>query len=166
MGEAELSAEVVVVGGGLAGLSAALEAAEAGAQVIVLEMLSETGGSSAMSGGCFALAGTDLQREHGIEDSDELLFQDLREVGQFENDEAIVRTYVRHQLSTYEWLKAHGVKFSQALEVSSGVSVPRIHNVDPADMMRALLARITLVPELFPSLWVDFNPCSSYNTLY
>ena len=144
-GDTQLSADIVVIGGGLAGLSAALEAAEAGAQVIVLEMLSETGGSSAMSGGCFAFAGTDLQREHGVQDSDELLFQDLREVGQFENDEAIVRTYVRHQLSTYEWLKAHGVKFSPALEVSSGVSVPRIHNVDPADMMRALLARCRAV---------------------
>ena len=141
MSDEELSADVVIIGGGLAGLSAALEAGEVGAQVIITEMLAETGGSSAMSGGCFALAGTDLQCEHGVEDSEELLFRDLREVGQFENDEEIVRTYVRHQLETYEWLKAHGVTFSQALEVSSGVSVPRIHNVDPADMMRALLAR-------------------------
>ena len=141
MGETVHSADLVVVGGGLAGLAAALEAAQAGARVIVLEMLADPGGSSAMSGGCFAFAGTDLQRNRGIEDSDELLFSDLREVGQFENDEAIVRTYVRHQLATYEWLKSVGVQFNPALEVSSGVSVPRIHNVDPADMMRALAAR-------------------------
>ena len=74
-------AELVVVGGGLAGVAASLEAAEAGIDVLLLEKMGETGGSSAMSAGCLAFAGTDLQRAQGIEDSDELLFRDLREVG-------------------------------------------------------------------------------------
>ncbi|MGP1613713.1 MAG: FAD-dependent oxidoreductase, partial [Pollutimonas bauzanensis] len=89
----DLQTELVIVGGGLAGFCAALEAARAGHEVILLEKQAETGGSSAMSGGCLAFAGTDLQRANGIEDSSELLFNDLREVGQFENDEALVRVY-------------------------------------------------------------------------
>ena len=101
----ERDAELVVVGGGLAGVAAALEAAEAGIHVLLLEKLGETGGSSAMCSGCLAFAGTDLQRNQGIEDSDELLFRDLREVGALENDERIVRAYVRGQLDTYEWLR-------------------------------------------------------------
>jgi fumarate reductase flavoprotein subunit len=134
------TSQLVIIGGGLAGFSAALEAAEAGADAVLLEKQPDTGGSSAMSGGCLAFAGTDLQREQGIEDSDELLFRDLREVGQLENDEALVRAYVREQLPTYEWLRKHGIAFSPVVEASSGQSVPRVHTVDPADMVRGLAA--------------------------
>src|SRR5690606_29183766 len=62
-------------------------------------------------------------------------------VGEMENDEAVVRAYVANQLQTYEWLKAAGVVFSPIVETSSGQSVPRVHNVDPADMVRTLAAR-------------------------
>lgn len=91
-----------------------------------------------MSGGCLAFAGTDLQREHGIEDSAELLFRDLVEVGKGECDEDLVRAYTNNQLATYEWLKQHGVRFQPVIETASGQSVPRVHNVDPADMVRQL----------------------------
>jgi len=138
----ELRTDLLVIGGGLAGFSAALEATQAGLSVILLEKQSDIGGSSAMSGGCLAFAGTDLQRNQGVEDSSELLFKDLREVGKFENDEAVVRAYVTHQLDTYEWLKKAGVQFDSQIETSSGQSVPRVHNVDPADMVRTLAARV------------------------
>jgi fumarate reductase flavoprotein subunit len=88
-----------------------------------------------------AFAGTDLQRAQGIEDSSELLFSDLREVGQFDNDESLVRAYVDEQLATYEWLRAHGAEFSPMIEVTSGQSVPRVHTVDPADLVRTLAQR-------------------------
>jgi len=128
----ERDTELVVVGGGLAGLTAALEAGEAGIHVLLLEKMDETGGSSAMSSACLAFAGTDLQRAQGIEDSDALLFQDLREVGGFENDERIVGAYVLHQRDTYEWLRRKGAEFSPVIEASSGQSVPRVHTTDPA----------------------------------
>lgn len=130
--------DLLIVGGGLAGCAAALEAAEAGASVTLLEKLSNTGGSSAMSGGCLAFAGTDLQSDRNIDDSADLLRSDLLAIGKGENDEALVDAYVNNQLQTYEWMKAHGVEFSPALEAASGQSVPRVHNVDPADMVRQL----------------------------
>lgn len=131
-------AELVVVGGGLAGFSAALAAAEKGVNVLLLEKTAETGGSSAMSGGCLAFAGTDLQQQNGIEDSAEKLFEDLITVGKGEADEALVKAYTDLQLDTYEWLKSHGVEFQPVIETASGQSVPRVHNVDPADMVRQL----------------------------
>lgn len=136
-----LDTQLLVVGGGLAGFAAALEAAEAGATVLLLEKMAETGGSSAMSGGCLAFAGTDLQAAQGVEDSPELLERDLVEVGLHENDAALVHTYVTHQLETYEWLKRQGIAFSPVIEASSGQSVPRVHTVDPADTVRTLQAR-------------------------
>lgn len=134
-------ADLVIVGGGAAGFAAALTAVESGLDVILLEKLAQTGGSSAMSGGCLAFAGTDLQRSHGVEDTPELLFQDLREVGKFDNDEALVRLYADRQLATYTWLKEVGVEFSPTLEAASGQSARRVHSVDPADMVRRLAAR-------------------------
>jgi len=133
--------QLLVIGGGAAGFAAALEAAQKGAQVLLLEKTGEIGGSSAMSGGCLAFAGTDLQQAEGVADSDALLRQDLLEVGQHDNDPAVVDAYVAHQLDTYRWLRASGVEFSPSLESSSGQSVPRVHTVDPADMVRVLAAR-------------------------
>jgi len=140
-GAERIDTPLLVVGGGLAGFSAALEAANAGVSVLLIEKMDAIGGSSAMSGGCLAFAGTDIQRANGVEDDSELLFRDLCEVGQFDNDEALVRAYVQNQLSTYEWLRAQGVIFSPALEASAGQSVPRVHTVDPADMVRVLAAK-------------------------
>ena len=137
----EKTADLVVIGGGLAGFAAALEAAESGLNVLLIEKLGDVGGSSVMSSGCLAFAGTDLQRGQGIDDSTELLFRDLREIGELENDESIVQAYVASQLSTYRWLCAKGAMFSPVIEAGSGQSVPRVHIVDPADVVR-LLARL------------------------
>jgi fumarate reductase flavoprotein subunit len=134
--------DVIVIGGGAAGWSAALAAVQAGLSVTLLEKLAESGGSSAMSGGCLAFAGTELQAAQGVVDSPEILFNDLREVGQRVNDEALVRSYCDAQLATYEWLKAAGVRFSPVIETASGQSVPRVHTVDPADMVRTLKAAV------------------------
>ncbi|MBI4191010.1 MAG: flavocytochrome c [Betaproteobacteria bacterium] len=137
----QLRTQLLVVGGGLAGFSAALEAAEQGAEATLIEKLDAIGGSSAMSGGCLAFAGTDVQQACGVEDSNALLKRDLIETGQHDNDPSLVDAYVDHQLETYRWLRAHGVEFSQSIEASSGQSVPRVHTVDPADMVRLLAAR-------------------------
>ncbi|MBU1361376.1 MAG: flavocytochrome c [Gammaproteobacteria bacterium] len=132
---------LLVIGGGAAGFAAALEAATAGIDVTLLEKTADIGGSSAMSGGCLAFAGTDLQQAEGIEDSDDLLRRDLIEVGQNDADPALIDAYVSHQLDTYQWLRGLGLQFSPSLEASSGQSVPRVHTVDPADMVRLLAAK-------------------------
>jgi fumarate reductase flavoprotein subunit len=132
--------DVIVIGGGAAGWSAALAAAQSGASVTLVEKLTESGGSSALSGGCLALAGTDLQAAQGVADSPDLLFKDLCDVGQGVNDTELVRTYCDAQLAAYDWLKQAGVRFSPVIETASGQSVPRVHTVDPADMVRALRA--------------------------
>ncbi len=132
--------DVIVIGGGAAGWSAALAATQTGARVTLFEKLPESGGSSALSGGCLAFAGTDLQAAQGVKDSPDLLYRDLVEVGQGVNDPQLVRTYCDAQLGTAEWLGQAGVRFSPVIETASGQSVPRVHTVDPADMVRTLKA--------------------------
>jgi urocanate reductase len=60
------NADVIVIGAGGAGLTAALTAAEAGLRVLLMEKEGDVGGSTLMSGGSFALAGTDVQEANGV----------------------------------------------------------------------------------------------------
>ncbi len=130
---------MVVIGGGLAGYCAALEAAAANADVLLLEKQPQVGGSSVLSGGFFAFAGTDMQKAAGIADSNERLFDDLRKAGGGENDEKLLNVYVEQQLATYEWLKSIGVSF-RTVELSSAQSVPRTHPLDPQALIDRLRA--------------------------
>lgn len=130
--------DVVVAGGGLAGASAAASAAERGASVLLLEKNPQPGGSTVLSSGLNAYAGTDEQAAAGVADDVELLRRDLLEVGGHRNDPALVDAYCREQLATYRWLRGHGVEFGAPLP-GSGQSVPRSHPVDTAKMIETLL---------------------------
>ena len=122
--------DVIIVGAGMAGLCAALEAAEQGASVAILEKPDSIGGSSLLSGCFMAFAATDFQKRLGIQDSTASLVEDLLTVGQYQNDEALVRAYGKHQLETYNWLVSHGIQF-QDCQAASGHSNPRGHTIRP-----------------------------------
>ena len=129
--------DILVIGAGGAGFAAALEAANSGANVIILEKLAYTGGSSTICGGALTFAGTDLQAEKDVKDSNELLYKDFMAVGENANIPELVKTYVDNQLETYQWLKDLGIKFSR-LAASSGMSVPRAHYNPPAEVLKAM----------------------------
>ncbi len=74
-----LNTDIVIVGGGMSGMSAAIAAATNGANVIVLEKLDRTGGSAMFCSGNFAAYGTASEAEQGIEDSKELALQHWEE---------------------------------------------------------------------------------------
>ncbi|MEG3153180.1 FAD-dependent oxidoreductase, partial [Sphingomonas sp. ZT3P38] len=113
--------EVLVLGAGIAGHCAALAAAEAGAQVLLLEKSGQPGGSSAMAGGGFAFSGTDLTLAAGQQDSLEAFRQDLFASGLGKNNPDMIDRFLDSQLDGYTFLKDHGVKF----ELYD--AVPRIH---------------------------------------
>jgi succinate dehydrogenase/fumarate reductase flavoprotein subunit len=114
-------ADVVVVGSGATGLPAAIEAAEAGASVLLIEANWDIGGHAALSGGNMPLGGgTSEQKKHGIEDSPDLVFSDLTDWSIVEpngfpsyryNDREIIRAFADNSAPTYEWLVARGVVF-------------------------------------------------------
>jgi fumarate reductase flavoprotein subunit len=147
----DLQTGVIVVGAGIAGHCAALAAAEHGAEVLLLEKQGEIGGSTVLSSGFFAFAGTDAQRRCAIDDSGGKLLRELREIGGFENDETLLRTYADQQLDAYAWLQSNGVVFGK-VELSSGQSIARSHSTDPRQVIQALSRQsqasghITLLP--------------------
>jgi len=118
-------ADVIVVGAGIAGLSAALEASAAGARVLVVEQNSVGGGHAVKAGG-FALVDTALQRDKGIEDSPNLAYRDLFRWGK-DPDPYWTRYYVTHSApDVYDWLTDMGVQFKVILDTPES-SVPRFH---------------------------------------
>jgi flavocytochrome c len=136
----DIETDVLVIGGGLAGLCAAIEAANAGAEVTLLEKLGECGGSSVLSGGLLAFSGTDMQKASGISDNDTLLYDDIRRAGGQQNVEALVRTYVANQMAAYEWLKKLGTEFI-SVELGAGQGQPRAHSVRSIDFMALMEQR-------------------------
>lgn len=105
-------ADVVVVGLGAAGASAAIEAATLGASVLVLERASGGGGTTAMSDGMMYYGGgTALQKACGFEDSVEEMVKYLMASCGPEPDEARIRVYCEASAAHYDWLVEQGVPF-------------------------------------------------------
>ncbi len=107
-------ADVVVVGLGSAGTCAAIEAREAGADVLVLERASGGGGTTMSAAGHFYLGGgTRVQKAMGIEDDVEDMFKYLMAVTP-EPDEKKIRLYCDESVSHFDWLVAQGVPFEDS----------------------------------------------------
>ncbi len=110
----DFEAEVIVVGFGAAGASAALEAAAAGARVTLFEVASGSGGTSAMAGGDIYLGGnggTPAQRANGFEDTTEDFFRYMMMAGGPDADEARVRLYAENALAHFRWLVEQGIPY-------------------------------------------------------
>lgn len=107
------SADVVIVGLGIAGACAALEAQRAGAEVLVLERAGAGGGASALSQGQFYLGGgTDVQTACGYEDSAENMYAFLRAVTTTDEEDKL-RVFCAESVSHFDWLEAQGVPFAR-----------------------------------------------------
>ena len=121
--------DVIVVGSGAAGLSAALSAAREGARVLVVEGDTQVGGSSRLSGGHFYAAGTSVQAQSGHQgDTPEAMFEHYMTLNQWLVDPAVVRRYCDLSAPTFEWLQGLGVRFPVSGVYRSGVgSTPRGH---------------------------------------
>lgn len=133
----DYTADVIVIGAGAAGLSAAVEAVEKGLSVIVMEKEPIVGGSSIICGGALSFAGTDLQEKAGIKDSNEIFFKDLMDVGLHVNNPEVVKSFLSVQLEVYNWLRDKGVHFANP--IANGGTVKRRVDVKPPEVIKALL---------------------------
>ena len=107
--------DVVVIGSGGAGFSAAISAKDAGSSVVILEKMPTVGGNSLVSGAEMAAANNWVQKKLGITgDSVELHYQDTMKGGDNKGDPAVVRALVENALPAAEWCRdVIGVEFQE-----------------------------------------------------
>lgn len=138
-------ADVIVVGNGIAGLSAALEASAAGRSVIVIDANSVGGGHAVKAGG-FALVGTPLQARKGYSDSAEIAARDLLAWGEDADPDWVRRYVTASRTDVHDWLTGFGVRWGFILDTPEH-SVPRFHFANGAalnvvvPMMRAAFSQ-------------------------
>ena len=103
--------DLVIVGGGTAGVPCAIAAAQAGGRVVIVEKTDVLGGTLHLSSGQLSAAGSRRQRARGIDDSPQRHFEDVMALGHGAADPVLVRKAVEEAPHTIDWLEDLGFDF-------------------------------------------------------
>ncbi len=125
-----IDADVVILGAGAAGMSAALEASNAGASVVILEKQGIVGGATTRSGGKLVAAGTPEQEEAGFSgDTAEDLYNYLASYDEYDEiDSDKLHEFTNHALEDVEWLEGLGVDVINVEPIHSSITPWRVLN--------------------------------------
>jgi succinate dehydrogenase/fumarate reductase flavoprotein subunit len=121
--------DVLVIGAGMAGTAAAIEAAQAGARVLVLDRGGRLSCTSAMAGGHFYLGGgTPVQQAAGFDDSPEEMAKYLRAASP-DCDPEKIRIYSEDSVEHVHWLESLGFEFERTYYPHKTVMAPGTEGV-------------------------------------
>lgn len=115
-----LQCEVVVVGGGGAGVSAAVRAAQLGAKVILVEKMEHIGGNTRFAGGLLSTT-SKYQRAEGIEDKTEFYYKTAFRTHHYTLDHDLVKRYIKNTGTYFEWLVELGLDIDNLKYVGDGI---------------------------------------------
>ncbi|GIU21556.1 fumarate reductase flavoprotein subunit [Shewanella schlegeliana] len=118
--------DVVVVGSGGAGFSAAVSAFDNGAKVILIEKEPVIGGNAKLAAGGMNAAWTDQQKAKGIKDSVESMYKDTMKGGRDINEPELVEVLTSHSKGSVDWLTAMGADLNDVGRMG-GASANRSH---------------------------------------
>ena len=126
------AADVVVIGGGASGLTAAVEASATGASVIILERADILGGAGLHAGNYYG-AGTRWQEQQFIADSPEIALAEWDSLTGGDASSPWVESFVYGSGETLEWLEGFGSIFSGVVDDPGAGEVSRIHQLQPGN---------------------------------
>ncbi len=142
----DVECDVLVIGSGYAALSAAYEAHQAGAEVIIIEKMKVAGGNSIINGGLLAAPGTPLQKKEGIKDSPAIYLADMLKAGLSMNHVDLARIVAEQVNDALMWtINDIGVEYKTRLNHLGGHSVPRTYNTTNSSgsgIVRPLLDKV------------------------
>ena len=109
----ELDADLVIIGGGGAGMTAAVRAGQLGLDVVLLEKMPFMGGAISISGGNQVVMGSRMQQDLGVtDDSVESMVEDFMANGADLNVPELITLYAENVGETSDWLQENGVTFN------------------------------------------------------
>nr|WP_257702548.1 flavocytochrome c [Vagococcus luciliae] len=118
--------DIIIVGAGGAGMSAALQAKEDGKNPVILEKMPVAGGNTMKASSGMNASETKYQKEAGIKDSNDKFYEETLKGGHGTNDKELLRYYVDHSASAIDWLDSMGIKLNN-LTITGGMSEKRTH---------------------------------------
>ncbi len=138
--------DVIVIGSGIAGLTAAIEARNCGKSVIIFEKMKAIGGNSIISDGGIAAPGTSIQRNNNIDDSPDKMYEDMINSGLGMNNPNLLRIVVDNAKEAFEWSCDYlGVEYLNRVDQFAGHSIPRCYlpkNISGATIIKKLIEKI------------------------
>ena len=120
--------DVIIVGGGTAGLPAAIFSAQRGGRVLVIEAASVIGGTLFLSSGQMSAAGTKLQKSKGITgDSPQSHYDDVMNISNNTADPDILRLATQNAAGAFDWLTDNGFEVYEHHPVTGTTHEPYSH---------------------------------------
>ncbi|MEQ6363931.1 flavocytochrome c [Lactiplantibacillus plantarum] len=118
--------DVVIIGSGGAGLTAAIQAHELGLNPVILEKMSKIGGNTTRASSGMNAAETNVQLHRHIVDSFGDFYGETLKGGGGMNNQALLKFFTEHSALAIDWLADHGIKLDD-LTITGGMSVMRTH---------------------------------------
>ncbi|MGZ9586437.1 flavocytochrome c [Paenibacillus marinisediminis] len=118
--------DVIIIGAGGAGMTAALEAKEKGMNPVIFEKMPVAGGNTSKSSSGMNASETKFQKEQGIQDSNDAFYEETLKGGHGTNDKELLRYFVDNSASAIDWLDSKGITLNN-LTITGGMSEKRTH---------------------------------------
>ncbi|MCJ1968837.1 flavocytochrome c [Pseudolactococcus carnosus] len=122
--------DIVIIGAGGAGMTAAMEAKDAGMNPVILEKMPVAGGNTSKSSAGMNASETTVEKTQGVADDNQKFFDETLKGGGGTNDQALLRYFVDHSASAIDWLAKNEIVLDN-LTTTGGMSVSRTHR--PSD---------------------------------
>ncbi|KJB88204.1 hypothetical protein AZ66_08880, partial [Paenibacillus sp. E194] len=105
--------DIIIIGAGGAGMTAALEAKAKGMNPVIFEKMPAAGGNTMKSSSGMNASQTKFQKEQGIQDNNDLFFEQTLKGGHGTNDKEMLRYFVDNSASAIDWLDSIGIRLEQ-----------------------------------------------------
>ncbi len=151
--------DVLVVGSGFAGLSSAIEASMLNKHVLIIEKMKSAGGNSIISDGGIAAPNTKLQEKWDVQDSEQLMYDDMIKAGLGLNKPKLLQRVVYDAKAAFEWtIDTLKVPYLDRVDIFGGHSVARCYTpvgVTGGTIIRKMLKKVEelQVPILFSTFF-------------
>lgn len=132
--------DVIIVGSGGAGMTAAIEAKDAGMNPVILEKMPMAGGNTSKASAGLNASETSVEKAQGVTDSNDKFYEETLKGGGGTNDKELLRYFVDHSAAAVDWLAQNDIVLDN-LTTTGGMSVSRTHRPHDGSAVGAYLVK-------------------------